>query len=107
MKTLPATRNNLLKDHAVIKKFFTDPFGLKRIAALQAEVRIMKHANRLNCNYIDDLRDEVSALRKAFRDHQQERKQIAKGAAAIHLLTNCRGELPLKTQSRIDGILNG
>jgi hypothetical protein len=91
----------------MIKEFFTDPFGLKRIAALQSEIRLLRRANHANCEYVEELREEVGELRKVIRDRQQERKQIAKGAAAIHMLTKCRGELPVNTQTRIDGILNG
>jgi hypothetical protein len=52
----------------MIKEFFTDPFGLKRIAALQAEVRLLRRANHLRDEYIEDLRDETFELRKVIND---------------------------------------
>jgi hypothetical protein len=52
----------------MIKEFFTDPFGIRRIAALQSEVRLLRRANHANCEYIEDLRDEVGALRKVIND---------------------------------------
>jgi hypothetical protein len=52
----------------MIKEFFTDPFGLKRIAVLQSEVRLLQKAYHVNCEYIEDLRDEVSAQRKVIRE---------------------------------------
>ena len=58
----------------MIKEFFTDPFGLKRIAALQSEVRLLQKANHANCEYIEDLRDEVSALRKVINDMLRHEK---------------------------------
>lgn len=58
----------------MIKQFFTDPFGLKRIAALQSEIQLLRKANHSNCEYIDDLRDEVSALRKVINDMLRHEK---------------------------------
>jgi hypothetical protein len=52
----------------MIKEFFTDPFGLKRIAALQSELWEAEQLRVSRAQYIEDLRDEVSALRKVIRE---------------------------------------
>jgi hypothetical protein len=58
----------------MIKEFFTDPFGIKRIAALQSQVRVLLRANHQHCEHIEDLRDEVGALRKVINDMLRHEK---------------------------------
>jgi hypothetical protein len=58
----------------MIKEFFTDPFGLKRIAELQSQVRYQRERLGMQAEKIDDYRDEIGALRKVIQDMLRHEK---------------------------------
>jgi hypothetical protein len=58
----------------MIKEFFTDPFGIRRITELRAQVCKLLSVNRAQAEYVDDLRDEVGALRKVINDMMRHEK---------------------------------
>ena len=103
----------------MIKEFFTDPFGLKRIAKLQSELWEAEQLRVSRAQYIQDLRDEVGALRNEIADllaYENEDSALIRaalneepstrsaGSAALMLCLRYEAQLPEGMANSFKGV---